>query len=211
MASSKTPTIIAVTALVVAALAATPLGQAAGRLVLAKNSVGSAQLKRNAVTAVKVKDGSLLATDFKAGQLPAGPQGPKGDRGTAGQTGATGPSNGYIHPWSTSQVEIDQGGATVAALNLPPGQYLVFAKTGVATNFNGAVLVQCNLTAGSAYDYSALDLHSTGNQTGELALQIGVNLASAAQAKLWCRGFGTSTWTKGSVLSAIKVGHLDAS
>jgi len=90
MKQSKTPTVIAVTALVVAALAATPIGQAAGRLALGRNSVGTAQLKKNAVTSAKVKNRSLLATDFKAGQLPAGPQGPKGDTGAAGAPGAAG-------------------------------------------------------------------------------------------------------------------------
>jgi len=84
----KTPTIIATTALVIAVLAATPVGQAAGRIVLGKNSVGTAQLKKNAVTSAKVKNQSLLAADFKVGQLPAGPQGLQGPRG---DTGAQGP------------------------------------------------------------------------------------------------------------------------
>ena len=91
MNSSKTPTAIAMTALVVAVLAATPMGRAAGRIALAKSSVGTAQLKKNAVTSAKVKNHSLLAADFKAGQLPAGPQGPKGDRGDKGDTGPAGP------------------------------------------------------------------------------------------------------------------------
>jgi Collagen triple helix repeat (20 copies) len=94
MSGSKTPTIIAITALAVAVLFATPLGQAAGNLVLSKNSVGAAQIKKNAVTGPKVKDASLMAADFKAGQLPAGPQGPKGDpgpQGPKGDPGAQGP------------------------------------------------------------------------------------------------------------------------
>jgi hypothetical protein len=104
MKSSTTPTIIAVTALVVSVLAATPLGHAAGRLVLAKSSVGTKQLKKNAVTSIKVKNGSLLATDFKAGQLPSGPQGLKGDKG---EPGAAGSALGYAH------VIVTVGGATV--------------------------------------------------------------------------------------------------
>src|SRR5215475_3962562 len=83
----KTPTIIATTALVVAVLAATPVGQAAGRLALGKSSVGTAQLKKNAVTSVKVKNHSLLAADFKAGQLPSGPQGHTGPQGPRGIMG----------------------------------------------------------------------------------------------------------------------------
>src|SRR5262245_14348879 len=98
MLSSRITPMIAVTALVVAVLGATPLGQAASRIVLPKNSVGAAQLKKssvagrkiakNAVTSLKVKDGSLLAADFKAGQLP---QGPKGDPGAPGPKGEPGP------------------------------------------------------------------------------------------------------------------------
>jgi hypothetical protein len=86
----KIPTIIATTALVVAVLAATPVGQAAGRFALGKNSVGTAQLKENAVTSAKVKNRSLLAADFKAGQLPAGPQGLQGPKGDAGPQGPRG-------------------------------------------------------------------------------------------------------------------------
>jgi hypothetical protein len=93
MSGSKIPTIIAITALAVAVLAATPLGQAAGRLVLPKNSVGAAQLKKNAVTGVKVKDGTLLAGDFKAGQLPKGPKGDPGQRGPKGDKGDPGATN----------------------------------------------------------------------------------------------------------------------
>jgi Collagen triple helix repeat (20 copies) len=100
MFKSRTPTILAATALVVAVFGSTPLGHAAGNLILAKNSVGAAQLKanavvgkkiaKNAVTGVKVKNGTLLAADFKAGQLPAGPQGPKGDPGPQGPKGEMG-------------------------------------------------------------------------------------------------------------------------
>lgn len=90
MKTSKTPTIIAVAALAVAVLGATPVGHAAGKLVLGKRSVGTAQLKKNAVTSVKVKNHSLLAADFKAGQLPSGPQGPQGPKGDKGGPGVSG-------------------------------------------------------------------------------------------------------------------------
>jgi Flp pilus assembly protein CpaB len=90
MFSSKLTTIVAFTALGVAALGSTPLGHAAARMVLPSNSVGSTQIKKNAVTGAKVKDGSLLAADFKVGQLPAGPQGAKGDNGAQGAKGDTG-------------------------------------------------------------------------------------------------------------------------
>ena len=87
MLKSKTSTILAATALVVAVFGSTPLGHAAVSIVLPKGSVGTYQLKRGAVTSLKVKNYSLVAADFKAGQLPTGPQGPKGDTGAPGVSG----------------------------------------------------------------------------------------------------------------------------
>ena len=52
--TDKTSRIIATTALAVAVLAATPVGQAAGRFALGKNTVGTVQLKKNAVTGKKI-------------------------------------------------------------------------------------------------------------------------------------------------------------
>jgi hypothetical protein len=212
MKGSKTPTAIAVTALVVAALAATPIGQAAGRIVLGKNTVGTAQLKKNAVTGAKVKDGSLKTADFGAGQLPAGPQGPKGDAGAKGAQGDPGPSNGYIHPYSSTPVGIDSAqGSVVASIALPAGKYLVFAKTGVASTTPTGVVVQCTLTAASAYDYSELELYHGSVETSTMSLNIGVTLASPGQANLWCRGLAQTTWAKNYTLSAVKVGDLASS
>ena len=88
---NRTPTILAATALVLALFSATPLGHAAGRLIIPDNSVGTSQLKHNAVVGAKVKDGSLRAVDFAAGQIPAGPQGPAGPAGPKGDAGAQGP------------------------------------------------------------------------------------------------------------------------
>jgi len=93
MMSSKFNGVVAMTALVVAVLGATPLGHAAARIVLPSNSVGATQIKKGAVTSLKVKDGALLAADFKAGQLPQGApgvQGPKGDPGVPGPAGPAG-------------------------------------------------------------------------------------------------------------------------
>jgi hypothetical protein len=72
---SKIPTILSATAVVVAVFGSTPIGHAAGNLILAKNSVGAAQLKKDAVSGPKVKNGSLTAADFKRGTLPVGPKG----------------------------------------------------------------------------------------------------------------------------------------
>jgi hypothetical protein len=101
MIRSKFNSVVAVTALLVAVLGATPLGHAAARVVLPSNSVGAPQIKRGAVTSLKVKDGALLAADFKAGQLPQGSpglQGPKGDPGVAGPAGPKGDTGAQGEP-----------------------------------------------------------------------------------------------------------------
>jgi len=91
MLKAKTSTILSATALTVAVFGSTPVGHAAGRLIVPNNSVGAAQLKKNAVTGFKVKDGTLAAADFKAGQLPAGPKGDPGPQGAEGSAGPQGP------------------------------------------------------------------------------------------------------------------------
>jgi Collagen triple helix repeat (20 copies) len=90
MLKSKAPTILSAAALLVAAFGSTPLGHAAGGLIVGKNSVGTAQLKKNAVTGPKVKNGSLTPADFKPGTLQPGPAGAKGDKGDAGPKGDPG-------------------------------------------------------------------------------------------------------------------------
>jgi hypothetical protein len=56
MFKARTATILAATALVVAVFGATPLGHAAGSLILVRNSVGTAQLKKNAVTGPRIQE-----------------------------------------------------------------------------------------------------------------------------------------------------------
>ena len=119
----KTPTILASTALAVALFGATPLGHAASRMILPKNSVGAAQLKKAAVTGAKVKDGSLSAADFMAGQLPAGEQGPKGDKGDTGAQGAPGLSGYQIV--TGPHVTIPAGSWALATATCPAGKMAI--------------------------------------------------------------------------------------
>src|SRR5262245_15031787 len=133
---TKITPILAVTALAVAVFGSTPLGHAAGNLILAKNSVGAAQLKNNsvtsakikanAITGLKVKNGSLVGADFRAGQLPAGPQGPagqQGPKGDKGDTGAPGLSGVEIVISDTTTVQPGQGGGVSA--HCPAGKKVI--------------------------------------------------------------------------------------
>ena len=87
---ARLATALSGTALLVALLGTTSIGQAAERTILPTNSVGTAQLKPAAVTGNKIKNGTLTAAKFKAGELPAALQGPKGDAGAQGPKGDTG-------------------------------------------------------------------------------------------------------------------------
>jgi hypothetical protein len=139
MSGSKISIVLAATALVVSVLFATPLGQAAGNFVLAKNSVGAAQIKKNAVNGLKVKNGTLMAADFKTGQLPAGPRGPKGDVGSQGPTGTPGAQGPKGDPGSTKVTKRSAmgspagvGGYSGIAVSCLAGETLVGGGSGYA-------------------------------------------------------------------------------
>jgi hypothetical protein len=137
MMKSKIPTILAATALVVAVFGTTPLGHAAGNLILAKNSVGEAQLRKNAVTGLKVKNGSLMAADFKAGQLPAGQQGPKGDTGAQGPKGDRGDAGAQGAKGERGD-KGDPGAAGISGRELVSG-----AETSLNPGQTGGAQVSC--------------------------------------------------------------------
>jgi hypothetical protein len=127
----KIPTILASTALAVALFGATPLGHAAGRMILPKNSVGAAQLKKAAVTGAKVKDGTLAAVDFAPGQLPVGPKGDKGDPGGQGPKGDPGATGAPGAP-GVQGPKGDAGAAGVSGYQLVTGTDVQAAPGAVA-------------------------------------------------------------------------------
>jgi hypothetical protein len=86
----RLPIVLSTTALVIAVLGGTPLGEAAREQLVPRASVGTAQLRANAVVSSKVRNRSLLAVDFRLGQLPRGAQGPAGPQGPVGPQGPGG-------------------------------------------------------------------------------------------------------------------------
>lgn len=128
--SDRIPLVLSAGALAVAVLGTTPLGEAAGRIVLPPSSVGTAQLKTGAVTGEKVKDRSLLARDFKPGQLPRGAQGPPGPAGTIEGVAAGGDLAGTypsptIAPDAVTGAEIDDGSLLLGDTAVLSGQVRV--------------------------------------------------------------------------------------
>jgi hypothetical protein len=146
MSGSKISIVLAATALLVSVLFATPLGQAASRLVLPKNSVGSAQIKKGAVTGLKIKNGTLTAAKFKAGQLPRGPKGDPGPEGPKGDTGARGPKG---DPGATKVTrrsglpggDAAPGGVSGSFASCQPGEAMVGGGVSYSATGNGRATV----------------------------------------------------------------------
>ncbi len=111
---------------------------------LPANSVGTKQLKNGSVTSVKLsrraarkltdKEKKELKKIIKAFSRPGrmGPQGPKGD---AGAPGSPGPSDVYIAGSATHT--LTSGYTEVASLSVPPGEYLIEAKTDIGSDTAG--------------------------------------------------------------------------
>ncbi len=66
----RVPVILSATALAIAVLGSTSVGEAAYRAIVPPNSVGTTQLKADAVVSSKVKNGTLVKADFKTGEKP---------------------------------------------------------------------------------------------------------------------------------------------
>ena len=160
---SRLPLIISITALVVAVLGATPLGQAAYDAVLPVNSVGALQLRGgavtepkirgDAVTSGKVKNRSLKAIDFAEGQIPAGPAGEKGDKGDKGDPGPaalvttlTEGAATTLKAHSCYGLFLDGAGAVTAAGNVLTAWISDSAGKAVVPNFVNVIPGARNLT-----------------------------------------------------------------
>lgn len=220
----RLPLILSTTALLVALLGATPLGEAAYEAVVPKNSVGAAQLRNGAVTSAKlrgdavtsqkVRNRSLRAVDFAAGQIPAGPTGPAGPAGPAGQKGTRGepgPSDGYADV-SVGPAAVPTVGATtrVATLRIPgAGKFLLWAKTWLNRPTAGQpTQFACALVAGADKDLSFASAPTGLQQTVTNILAIDVQQATTVN--LNCGGSGAST-ANYSTITAVKVGSLTTS
>jgi len=138
-ATPRLSLVIALAALLLAVLGATPVATAVQQLVLPPKSVGTPQLKAGAVTSLKVKDGSLTAVDFEPGQLRAGPPGLKGGKGDPGAAGPTGPRGEKGDPGATSVTfrravdTLSHEGPWLAVAECLPGEKLIGGGAGLLT------------------------------------------------------------------------------
>jgi len=175
----RLPMIFSITALLVAVLGVTPLGEAAWNQVLPRNSVGTLQLKRNAVTSSKlapdtvrtkqIVNSSLLAEDFKPGQLPAGPKGDKGDKGNKGDRGPVGISGREI---VRKSVLIPPNTSSRAQAACPSGKKVLGGAASVQGVPTG-VSIHTQVTEGgsfSSYDADFTNTSATSRQLNATAI-----------------------------------------
>src|SRR5262245_27409018 len=168
--------IVSVTALVVAVFGATPIGEAAGRVVaqvppFAKRAdfakrAGTAdnakKLGGRTATAYARLDANgkvpltLIAGSPKGDPGPKGDKGDKGDKGEKGDKGDRGPAGivaAYSKATGTSGAfqPLTTGSNKLVALTLPAGCYVILAQATIARDVNGQgaqLFGGCRLSAG---------------------------------------------------------------
>lgn len=175
----RLPLVISITALVVAVLGSTPLGEAAYNAV-APNSIGArelrngavtnAKLRGDAVTSGKVQNRSLRAIDFRAGQLPAGPPGPKGDKGEKGDKGAKGEPGLSGYEIVRRSVTVAPNTSTTAQAACPVGKKVIGGAASIQTVPSNASTIHTNLTLDRFYDAHYVNTSAQPRQLNSVAI-----------------------------------------
>lgn len=191
---------------------------------LPANSVGTRQLKNGSVTAAKLSHSGVQALNtlnprqkkelkklIKAYSKPspAGPQGPKGDTGTPGSTG---PSDVYIG--AAAAGSLSGSYAVVASTQVPPGEYLIQAKTDIFAGTTGEggsgnCEILPELGAG-AWDGGSAAFPGIGGQitSASISLAGAANLPSGSTIALACKSNQGSLSFDDARVWATRVGSL---
>ena len=158
----RLPITLSLTALVIAVLGVTPVGEAAReQLRLPRNSVGEPQLKQAAVTSIKVKNGSLLVKDFMAGQIPQGPAGPAGPAGPQGPAGAS----AYQTVFTTSAV--DSAPTKTLTASCPAGKRVLGGGVALApTTVAGIAITSSYMSNATTWTGAAREIVTTASTWG---------------------------------------------
>jgi hypothetical protein len=170
----RLPIVLSLTALVVAVLGVTPVGEAArDQLRLPRNSVGAPQLKQAAVTSIKVKNGSLLVKDFMPGQIPQGPAGPAGPAGPQGPAGAS----AYQTVFTTGA-----GGSTATrtlTASCPAGKRVLGGGVAILpANVAGVAITSSYMSNPTTWTGSAREIVATASDWSLNAVVICANVTS---------------------------------
>jgi hypothetical protein len=230
----RLPIVLSATALVVALMAMTPLGEAASSQIRATFAANAGKLrgfapskaaKKNTVV-VRGANGKIgraslptLPRGPRGLQGPAGPAGPGGPAGAAGVTGPQGPTgpsdafsrfrNGPVSlPFSAT------GKVSIAHLDLAAGSYVIVAKAWIENVAGvGTSNVECDLQLSTGdFDRGRVGLQDQNvgpEKHGIMALTVVGTLPAAGGADLNCVNFGGGLTSAHFIkITAIKVGSL---
>jgi hypothetical protein len=168
-------------------------GYAASTKLLPSNSVGTRQVINGSLLKVDLNRKTVAALRGARGPVgsrgqqgpigetgPAGVQGPQGVRGPAGPQGPSGVSNAYLVDETFPQViSVPDSGGPIARINLPAGEFVVFASASFVNSGASEALVECHIEGagfrGSSADfgsrYASLEGVGTGANSATIALQ----------------------------------------
>lgn len=173
----RLPIVLSLTALAVAVLGSTPVGEAA-LSALPRNSVGTNQLMTGAVTSIKVRNGSLLVRDFMPGQIPQGPAGPAGAAGPAGPAGPQGPPGVAAYETVFTTGTIDSTPAKTLTASCPSGKRALGGGVAISpAAVTGVAVTSSYLPSVTTWTASARELVATSDNWG---LNVVVICASVA-------------------------------
>jgi hypothetical protein len=160
---NRLPLVLSITALTVAVLGVTPLGEAAREQLAPRNSVGTAQLRANAVVSSKVRNRSLLAVDFRRGQLPRGPAGPAGPQGPVGPQGTAGAPGVSGRELRAATSTNDSSAFKTASASCPAGKQMLGGGVAITpTNASVPVAITTSYFNGTAWVGSARETSPFG-------------------------------------------------
>jgi hypothetical protein len=178
-------------------------GSAYAAFNLPKNSVGPKQLKRGAVTPPKLAHSTVKKL-----------RGAKGRPGATGATGPAGPSD--IYAGGAAFGALGASYTEIASITVPPGEYLLGAKTAIFANEEDAqAIAECQIAAKVSggpdiWDQTGVSLPKiAGEFSNETASLAGAAAFSATQTIVFsCKSqFGTTDYDDARVW-AIKAGAV---
>jgi hypothetical protein len=183
---------------------------------LPRNSVGNRQLKANAVTSAKIRARAVQRSDL----APTARGGERGPRGPVGPAGPLGPSETIqVKRADTVPIPIGAGGAaTIAAVTLEPGPWLLDADTTVVFgSVESADYFECLLQTASG-DVLVKGLMRGGGTpgavlAGHVPVRIGTTLTAQTRVSFLCRHdnpvSGAVPYADRTTLQATRVGSVE--